>query len=66
MRLIPPAGAGLAVRLTKQALHRPLIRAVTETLDRENEYLNKTFSSADFFEALTAKREKRAPVFKGE
>ncbi|MBC2717068.1 MAG: enoyl-CoA hydratase [Desulfobacteraceae bacterium] len=66
LRLIPPAGAGLSVRLTKQALHRPLIRAVTEALDRENEYLNKAFSTTDFFEALTARREKRAPVFKGE
>lgn len=66
LRLIPPQGAGLAVRLTKQALHKPLVDAVTNALDLENEQLNKTFSSQDFFEALGARAQKRKPVFKGE
>jgi len=65
-RLIPPDGAFMSVRLTKQAMNRPLIQAVTESLDRENEFLLQTFSTTDFFEAIMARREKRLPVFKGE
>lgn len=65
LRLIPPGGAGLAVRLTKRILHKPLVEQVSEALDRENQSLAKTFSSNDFFEALGARKEKREPVFKG-
>jgi len=64
-KLVPPRGASLAVGLTKQALHGPLIEAVSRALDAENEGLNKTFASADFWEALAARKEKRAPNFKG-
>jgi enoyl-CoA hydratase/carnithine racemase len=65
-KLIPPQGAGLAARLAKQAFHKPLIEAVTRALDIENEGLNKTIASADFWEALAARKEKREPVFKGK
>jgi 2-(1,2-epoxy-1,2-dihydrophenyl)acetyl-CoA isomerase len=64
-KLVPPQGASLAVGLTKQALHGPLIEAVSRALDVENEGLNKAFASADFWEALAARKEKREPVFKG-
>jgi 2-(1,2-epoxy-1,2-dihydrophenyl)acetyl-CoA isomerase len=64
-KLIPPKGASLAVSLTKQALHRPLIEAVSRALDEENEGLSKAFASADFWEALSARKEKREPDFKG-
>jgi 2-(1,2-epoxy-1,2-dihydrophenyl)acetyl-CoA isomerase len=66
LKLIPPQGAGLATRLAKQAFHKPLIEAVTKALDIENEGLNKTIASADFWEALSARQEKREPVFKGK
>ena len=66
LKLIPPMGAGRAVRLSKQILHKPLIEEVTKALDRENEALTKTFFSPDFFEALAARQEKREPIFKGE
>ena len=65
LKLVPPRGASLAVRLTKQAMHRPLIEAVSQALDAENEGLNKTFASADFWEGLAARKEKRDPNFKG-
>jgi 2-(1,2-epoxy-1,2-dihydrophenyl)acetyl-CoA isomerase len=65
MKLIPPLGAGLATRLAKQAMHKPLIEEVTKALDIENEGLNQTIASADFWEALAARKEKREPVFKG-
>ena len=64
-KLVPPQGASLAVSLTKKALHGPLIEAVTRALDVENEGLNQTLASADFWEALAARKEKRQPQFKG-
>jgi len=66
LRLVPPKGAWRAVRMTKEILHKPLIEAVTRALDLENEALNETFGSGDFFEAINARIEKRQPVFKGE
>lgn len=66
LKLIPPLGAWLAARLAKKALHGPLIEAVTRALDAENEGLNQTIASADFWEAIAARKEKREPVFKGE
>lgn len=66
LKLIPPRGAWMAVRMTKEILHKPLIEAVTRALDLENVALNKLFGSNDFFEAITARIEKREPVFKGE
>jgi enoyl-CoA hydratase/carnithine racemase len=65
LKLIPPCGAYLAVRWTKQILHKPLIEAVTQALDRENEVLNQAFGTADFVEAVSARIEKRDPVFHG-
>ncbi len=64
-RLIEPQGAGLAVKMTKQALHKPLMDSVAAALDFENEALNRAVQTEDFFEALTARKEKRSPVFKG-
>lgn len=66
LKLVPPGGAYMAVQLTKEALHKPLIEAVTKALDLENEGLLKTFSSKDFAESIAARIEKREPAFKGE
>ena len=66
LKLISPKGAWMAVRMTKEILHKPLIEAVTRALDLKNVALNKLFASNDFFETITARMEKRGPVFKGE
>jgi enoyl-CoA hydratase/carnithine racemase len=66
LKLIPPAGAWMAIRAAKRALHRPLLREITEALDRENEGLNQAFGTEDFREALKARAEKRPPVFRGK
>lgn len=66
LKLVPPGGAWQSVRQTKMILHKPLIEAVSRSLDRENEVLNRLFGGADFQEALTARLQKRDPVFKGE
>ncbi|MBW2514122.1 MAG: enoyl-CoA hydratase/isomerase family protein [Deltaproteobacteria bacterium] len=64
-KLIPPQGAGLAVRLSKEILHKPMIDAVSRALDLENEGLNRGFATSDFMEALNARMEKRDPRFSG-
>ena len=66
LKLIPPAGAWMAIRMVKRALHKPLLKEITEALDRENEGLNQAFGTEDFREALKARAEKRNPVFRGK
>ena len=66
LKLIPPGGPGLAVRLTKRAFHQPYIEAVAKSLDLENEGLNKAVMTKDFTEATLARKEKRDPVYRGE
>jgi len=65
LKLIPPGGASLAIKLAKRALHKPLMDAITHALDMENKGLNITFSTSDFMEAMMARKEKRVPVFRG-
>lgn len=65
-QLVPPQGAALALGLAKQAFHKPLIAEISAALDQENLGLNQAFGSEDFFEALTARMERRAPRFKGK
>lgn len=65
LKLIPPKGAGLAVKMTKKALHGPLIDSLKEHLDLENEGLNIAVKTADFMEGIVARQEKRAPQYKG-
>jgi 2-(1,2-epoxy-1,2-dihydrophenyl)acetyl-CoA isomerase len=66
LQLIPPQGPGLAVKMTKRALHQPLIADLEKALDLENKGLNKAFTSEDFVEGMTARFERRAPVYKGQ
>jgi len=65
-KLIPPEGPGLAVKLAKRAFHKPYMDALGAALDTENEGLNQGVMTYDFGEALKARKEKRAPVFRGE
>ena len=65
LQLIPPQGAGLAIREMKKLLHDPLVEDVTQALDRENLALQKLFASTDFAEGFTARIERRPPVFQG-
>ncbi len=66
LKLIPPGGPWMAVRLTKRAFHQPYVEAVAKSLDVENEGLNRAVTTQDFIEALQARKEKREPVYKGE
>lgn len=66
LKLIPPGGPGMAVRMTKQALHKQLSGYISRALDDENLGLNQAFKTEDFMEAVMARMEKRAPVYKGK
>jgi 2-(1,2-epoxy-1,2-dihydrophenyl)acetyl-CoA isomerase len=65
-KLIPPEGPGLAVKLAKRAFHKPYMDSLAAALDVENEGLNQGVMTYDFGEALKARKEKRAPVFRGK
>ena len=65
LQLIPPAGPGMAVREMKRAMNEPHLEAFARALDQENEALAKLIASEDFVEGLSARMERRPPVFKG-
>jgi len=66
LRLVPPNGPGLSVRLAKRAIHQRLFETVSDSLDQENIGLNIGVTTEDFIEAIVARQEKRPPVFKGK
>lgn len=66
LALTPPRGPGFSIQAMKKCIHQPYIEAVSRALDLENEGLNECFKTADFAEALTARMEKREPLFRGE
>jgi enoyl-CoA hydratase/carnithine racemase len=65
LRLIPPHGPSLALKLMKKTMHSYYRGILDNTLDLENKALRKTFASKDFNEAMNAIKEKREANFKG-
>jgi enoyl-CoA hydratase/carnithine racemase len=65
-QLVPPRGAVQAIRAMKQAMHAPHVDALSEALDQENRALATLFASNDFKEGVSARVERREPVFSGE
>ena len=65
LKLIPPRGAGASIRAMKRVIHAQKVEELTRALDLENEVLNELMKSEDFAEGITARIEKREPVFKG-
>ncbi len=66
LRLIPPKGPSLALKMMKRALHEPLTQFISEALDQENKGLRKTAASKDFSESLKSLKKKREPNFVGK
>ena len=65
LALIPPLGASGSIREMKRAMHEPHIEALNKALDLENAALQTLMGSADFAEGMTARIERRPPIFKG-
>jgi enoyl-CoA hydratase len=59
-------GPSVAIQLTKQMVNRQLNQAIQQTLEASLAVEGLTFHSADHREALSALRERRKPVFRGE
>ncbi|TFG22822.1 MAG: enoyl-CoA hydratase [Promethearchaeota archaeon] len=65
LKLIPPKGPSMALKLMKKAMHAYYRDILARTLDLENKALRKTFASKDFKEAMLALKEKRTANFIG-
>ncbi|MFO7794996.1 MAG: enoyl-CoA hydratase-related protein, partial [Promethearchaeia archaeon] len=66
LKLIPPLGPSLSIRLMKKTMHNYFRDIIEEQLDLENKYWVKTLTSKDFNESLNALKEKRDPRFSGK
>lgn len=64
-KLIPPNGAAVSIREMKRIVNQPHLEAFGKALDLENEALGKLMGTEDFAEGLTARAQRRTPVFKG-
>jgi len=65
LRLIPPKGPSLSIKLMKKTMHAYFTDILSRTLDLENKALRKLFTSKDFRESMDALKEKRDPIFVG-
>jgi enoyl-CoA hydratase/carnithine racemase len=65
LKLIPPKGPSLSLKLIKKTMHAYFKEILDRTLDLENKALRKTFTSKDFNESMKALKEKRDPFFIG-
>ena len=65
LKLIPPKGPSLSLKLMKKTMHAYFRDILERTLDLENRGLRKTFTSKDFNESMKAIKEKRDPIFVG-
>lgn len=65
LKLVPPKGPSLSIKLMKKTMHNYFIDILDKTLDLENRGLRKAFASKDFVESMNALKEKRDPIFKG-
>lgn len=66
LRLIPPKGPSLSIKLMKRTMHDYFKEIISKTLDIENEGLRELFKTHDFRESLKSLIQKREPIFKGK
>lgn len=66
LRLIPPKGPTVSLKLMKQAMHEPYREILKSQLDLENKYWKRTLRTKDFNESLKALSQKREPKFIGK
>jgi len=66
LRLIPPKGPSLAIKLMKRTIHAHFRDILEQQLDLENKGWKKTLRSKDFRRSIKALKEKRDAKFIGE
>ena len=66
LRLIPPKGPSLSIKLIKKTIHTYYREILENQLDIENKAWAKALQSKDFGESLTALKEKRESRFIGK
>ena len=66
LRLIPPQGPTLSIKLMKRTMHSYFREIIETQLDLENKVWSKAIRSKDFNESLIALKEKREPIFIGK
>ncbi len=66
LRLIPPQGPALSIKLMKKTMHSYFREIIETQLDLENKVWSKAIRSKDFNESLKALKEKREPIFIGK
>ncbi|MFX0073255.1 MAG: enoyl-CoA hydratase/isomerase family protein, partial [Candidatus Hermodarchaeota archaeon] len=66
LRLVPPKGPSLSIKLMKKTMHAYFREIISSTLDLENEGYKKLIKTHDFRESTTSLMEKREPIFKGK
>ena len=65
LRLIPPKGPSLSIKLMKKTMHAYFTDILEKTLDLENEGLRACLKTADFRASLKSLATKTEPKFKG-
>jgi len=66
LRLIPPKGPFLSIKLMKKTIHTYFRDIIETQLDLENKMWTKAIQSKDFGESLKALKQKRDPSFIGK
>ncbi len=66
LRLIPPKGPSLSIKLMKKTMHEYFKDIFFNTLDLENEGLRALLKTSDFRASLKSLITKKEPVFKGK
>jgi len=66
LKLIPPKGPSLSIKLMKRTMHNYFREIISKTLDLENEGYKKLIKTHDFRESTKSLMEKRDPIFKGK
>ena len=66
LRLIPPKGPSLSIKLMKKTIHDYFRDILSKTLDLENEGLRACIETSDFRASLKSLVTKKEPLFKGK
>lgn len=66
LRLVPPKGPSLSIKLIKQTMHGYFRDIISKQMDEENEAWEVALKSADFEESMKALKERRDSNFIGK